>query len=93
MMLLLGRLNAQEKLTAFPLDLSHRLRNSGRSPSDLNLRMTRAEIGSFLGLTLETEGRTLSTFRPQGLLSVENRHIRFIDLDSFAVRFEAVLRG
>ena len=55
--------------------------------------MTRAEIGSYLGLTLETVSRTLSLFQQQGLLAVEHKRIRFIDLESFALRFEAVLQG
>lgn len=93
MLLLLGSLNADERVAAFLLDLSHRFSDRGQSAREFNLRMTRAEIGSYLGLTLETVSRTFSAFQRQGLLSVENRRIRFIDLASFATHFEAVLQG
>lgn len=93
MQLLLGSLNAHERVAAFLLDLSHRFSDRGQSAREFNLRMTRAEIGSYLGLTLETVSRTFSAFQQQGLLSVDNRRIRFIDLESFATHFEAVLQG
>ena len=93
MMFLLGRLDAQQRLAAFLLDLSHRLKGRGLSAREFSLTMTRAEIGSFLGLTLETISRTLSLFQQQGQLSVHNRRIRIIDLESFAARFPAVLQG
>jgi hypothetical protein len=55
--------------------------------------MTGAEIGLYLGLHLETVGRTLSMFQQQGVLTVESRYIRFTDLESFAEHFQAVLQG
>ena len=93
LLLVLGRMNAQERLATFLLDLSSRFRDRGQSAREFNLRMTRAEIGSYLGLTLETVSRTLSMFQQQGLLAVEHRRIRFVDLENFALRFEAVLQG
>jgi CRP/FNR family transcriptional regulator len=93
LLLVLGRMSAQERLATFLLDLSCRFRDRGHSAREFNLRMTRAEIGSYLGLTLETVSRTLSVFQQQGLLAVEHKHIRFLDLESFARRFEAVLQG
>lgn len=93
MLLLLGSLNAHERVAAFLLDLSHRFSERGQSAREFNLCMTRAEIGSYLGLTLETVSRTFSAFQQHGLLSVENRRIRFIDRESFAEHFEAVLQG
>ncbi len=92
-LLLLGSLNAQERVAAFLLDLSRRFSERGQSPRAFNLRMTRAEIGSFLGLQLETVSRTFSMFQQQGVLTVDNRLIRFTDLESFAEHFEAVLQG
>lgn len=93
MLLLLGSMNAQERVAAFLLDLSCRFRDRGQSAREFNLRMTRAEIGSYLGLKLETVTRTFSLFQQQGLLSVENRRIRFLDLETFAEHFDAVLQG
>ncbi len=78
-MLLLGSMYAEERLAAFLLNLMHRLQARGFSASSVLLRMTREEIGSYLGLTLETVSRTFSKFQHDGLLFVRNRHIRITD--------------
>jgi CRP/FNR family transcriptional regulator len=78
-MLLLGSMYAEERLAAFLLNLTHRLSARGFSASAMLLRMTREEIGSFLGLTLETVSRTFSKFQAEGLLFVRNRQIRITD--------------
>ena len=59
-MLLLGNMKAEERLAAFLLNLSQRLSTRGFAANDFILRMSREEIGSFLGLKLETVSRTLS---------------------------------
>jgi CRP/FNR family transcriptional regulator, anaerobic regulatory protein len=81
LMLLLGSMNAEERLATFLLNLAGRLKARGYSASEFHLRMTRAEIGSHLGLKLETVSRTFSAFQRQGLLEVDKRHIRIIDVD------------
>jgi CRP/FNR family transcriptional regulator len=78
-MLLLGSMHAEERLAAFLLNLTHRLQARGFSASSLVLRMTREEIGSFLGLKLETVSRTFSKFQAQGLLFVRQRQIQITD--------------
>ena len=78
-MLLLGSMYAEERLAAFLLNLTKRLHARGFSASQLLLRMTREEIGSFLGLTLETVSRSFSKFQAEGLLHVRNRQIRITD--------------
>ena len=80
LMLLLGSMNAEERLTAFVLNLSQRLKAPGYSASEFHLRMSRAEIGSYLGMMLETVNRAFSSFQ-QRLLEVDKRYIRVIDLD------------
>ena len=75
-MLLLGSMRAEERLAAFLLNLTQRLQARGFSGSSLVLRMTREEIGSYLGLKLETVSRAFSRFQDDGLLEVEQRHIR-----------------
>jgi CRP/FNR family transcriptional regulator len=91
LMVLLGSMNAEERLAAFLLNLSQRLKARGYSPTEFHLRMSRAEIGSYLGMTLETVSRTFSTFQQQRLLEVDKRHIRVIDLDGLARAFEVRL--
>ncbi|MDM4765725.1 fumarate/nitrate reduction transcriptional regulator Fnr [Pelomonas sp. SE-A7] len=78
-MLLLGSMRAEERLAAFLLNLTQRLNARGFSASSLVLRMTREEIGSYLGLKLETVSRTFSKFQDEGLLEVKQRQIRILD--------------
>ena len=78
-MLLLGSMNADERLAMFLLNLSRRFAAHGCSPSEFNLRMTREEIGSYLGLKLETISRTLTKFQDKGLIVVQQKVIRILD--------------
>jgi CRP/FNR family transcriptional regulator len=80
-MLLLGNMRAEERLAAFLLNLTQRLRARGFSSSSLVLRMTREEIGSYLGLKLETVSRAFSRFHEDGLLEVKQRQLRILDQD------------
>lgn len=75
LMLLLGVMSAEQRLATFLLNLSRRYQRLGFSPERFVLRMTREEIGSYLGLTLETVSRTLSRFQREGLLAVHQRDI------------------
>ncbi|MBK9364625.1 MAG: fumarate/nitrate reduction transcriptional regulator Fnr [Rubrivivax sp.] len=81
-MLLLGSMRAEERLAAFLLNLTQRLRTRGFSASSLVLRMTREEIGSYLGLKLETVSRTFSKFQDDGILEVKQRQIRVLNQDA-----------
>ncbi len=77
-MLLLGNMRAEERLAMFLLNLSDRLYVRGFAANDFILRMSREEIGSYLGLKLETVSRTLSKFKQDGLIDVEHKHIRIL---------------
>lgn len=89
LMLLLGSMNAEERLAAFLLNLSQRMAARGYSPREFHLRMSRAEIGSYLGLKLETVSRTFSAFQQQRLLDVDKRHVRIVDLAGLRRAYEA----
>ena len=78
-MLLLGSMRAEERLAAFLLNLVQRLHARGFSQSELVLRMTREEIGSYLGLKLETVSRTFSKFVEDGIVEVKQRHVRILN--------------
>jgi CRP/FNR family transcriptional regulator, anaerobic regulatory protein len=80
-MLLLGSMRAEERLAAFLLNLVQRLHARGFSQSELVLRMTREEIGSYLGLKLETVSRTFSKFVEDGVVEVKQRHVRILNAD------------
>jgi CRP/FNR family transcriptional regulator len=79
-MMLLGSMRAEERLAAFLVNLSQRFMARGYSPSEFYLRMTREEIGSYLGLKLETVSRVFSKFQDEGLISVQQKHVRIIDI-------------
>jgi len=79
-MLLLGTMRAEERLAAFLLNLSQRFTARGYSASEFNLRMTREEIGSYLGLKLETVSRAFSKFQEDGVISVHQKHICILDV-------------
>ena len=81
-MLLLGSMRAEERLAAFLLNLVQRLHARGFSQSELVLRMTREEIGSYLGLKLETVSRTFSKFAEDNIVEVRQRNVRILDTDA-----------
>jgi CRP/FNR family transcriptional regulator len=72
-------MNAEERLAMFLLDLSRRFAARGYSRSEFHLRMTREEIGSYLGLKFETVSRTFSKFQDEGLIGVQQKFIRIQD--------------
>lgn len=78
-MLLLSSMTAEERVAAFLLNLARRLEARGFSPSSFVLRMTRAEIGAYLGLKLETVSRSFSKFHEDGILDVHQREVRIVD--------------
>ena len=79
-MLLLGTMRAEQRLAAFLLNLSQRFMARGYSASEFHLRMSRIDIGSYLGLSLETVSRLFSRFHAGQLISVQQRHIRILDV-------------
>lgn len=79
-MLLLGSMRADERLAGFLLNLSQRLAARGYSPTEFVLRMTRAEIGSYLGIKLETVSRVFTRFQQRGLLDVRQKQVRIADV-------------
>jgi CRP/FNR family transcriptional regulator len=80
-MLLLGSMRAEERLAAFLLNLVQRLHARGFSQSEVILRMTREEIGSYLGMKLETVSRTFSKFVDEGIIEVKQRYVQIKDTD------------
>ncbi|MEN9482089.1 MAG: hypothetical protein RLZZ298_3484 [Pseudomonadota bacterium] len=79
-MMLLGTMRAEERLAAFLLNLSQRFTARGYSHADFFLRMTREEIGSYLGLKLETVSRAFSRFQEEGHIAVQQKHIRILNV-------------
>jgi len=81
LMLLLGSMSAEQRLAAFLLSLSRRHQRLGFAANRFVLRMTREEMGNYLGLTLETVSRLLSRFQREGVLAVRQREIELKNPD------------
>ncbi|OEZ61316.1 transcriptional activator protein Anr [Duganella sp. HH105] len=79
-MLLLGNMQATQRFAAFLINLSSRYEARGYSPNTFQLRMSREEIGNYLGLTIESISRLLSKFKKESLLRVSNREIELLDV-------------
>ena len=81
----LGSLRSEQRLAAFLLNLSQRLATLGYSPNEFLLRMSRQEIGNFLGLTLETVSRLFSRFAREGLIRVQQREVQILDIPALRI--------
>jgi len=88
-MLLLGNMQATQRFAAFLVNLSSRYEARGYSPTTFQLRMSREEIGNYLGLTIESISRLLSRFKKDSLLRVSNREIELLD----PMRLKAITAG
>lgn len=75
LMLMLGGMTAEQRLAAFLLSLSRRHQRLGFSATHFVLRMTREEMGNYLGLTIETVSRLMSRFQREGLIALRQRDI------------------
>lgn len=80
-LLLLGSLRAEERLAQFLIDLSQRLPNEPVCGTAIGMPMTREEIGSYLGLKLETVSRTLSKLHREGVIEVVKRGVRIREIN------------
>ena len=78
-MLLLGNMRAEQRFAVFLTNLSTRYAARGYSPTSFQLRMSREDIGNYLGLTIESVSRLLSRFKKQGWLKVEKREVTLLD--------------
>ncbi|WP_426139026.1 fumarate/nitrate reduction transcriptional regulator Fnr [Pseudomonas sp. DWP3-1-2] len=82
MLLLMGNLNADERFAAFLLNLSHRMLSRGYSPHAFVLRMSREDIGSYLGLRLETICRAIARLREMNIVRISGRAVEILNLDA-----------
>ena len=82
LVLMLARKDADGRLASFLYDLSERFRVKGYSSCEFILTMSRQEIGSYLGLAVETVSRTLSRFQDSGLLNVKRRQVEIHNIEA-----------
>lgn len=81
LMMVLGKMKAEQRLAHFLLDISQRMRDRGESAHEFRLSMARYDIANYLGLAVETVSRLFKRLEEQGLI-VANRHrVRLMDMD------------
>lgn len=80
----LGSMRAEERLANFLLNLSSRFSARGYSASEFNLRMSREELGSYLGMKIETVSRLFTRFTEAGLLQIKLRNVKLVDIAGLA---------
>ncbi len=78
-LLALGALRSEQRVASFILDISERFNQLGYSSQEFMLRMSREEIGNYLGLTLETTSRLFSRFQKEGLIQIQQRTIKILN--------------
>jgi CRP/FNR family transcriptional regulator len=78
LLLLLGNMRAEQRFAVFLINLSARYAARGYSPTCFQLRMSREDIGNYLGLTIESISRLMSRFKQQGLLKVDKREVTLV---------------
>jgi CRP/FNR family transcriptional regulator len=78
-MLLLGNMRAEQRFAAFLINLSSRYAARGYSSNSFQLRMSREDIGNYLGLTIESISRLLSRFKKQGWVKVNKREVKLVN--------------
>jgi CRP/FNR family transcriptional regulator len=78
-MLLLGNMRAEQRFAVFLVNLSARYAARGYSSTRFQLRMSREDIGNYLGLTIESISRLLSRFKKLGLVQVDKREVELLE--------------
>jgi CRP-like cAMP-binding protein len=82
LMLITGQRSAMERVAGFLLALSRRNERNRLDPANIELPMTRADIGDFLGLTIETVSRTFTKLRMLGLIELPlSNRVKLVDID------------
>jgi CRP/FNR family transcriptional regulator, anaerobic regulatory protein len=89
LLMMLGRMTAEERLASCLLGIARHQVRLGLSECELQLAMSRQDIGDYLGLALETVSRLFSRMQEEGLLSVRGRHVQLHNLE----RLQAMAGG
>jgi len=81
MLLLLGRMSAEEKLASFLISLSKRMAQRHWKPTEFNLTMPRQDIANYLGLAVETVSRLFAHLQDQEIIEVDRRRVNICDME------------
>ena len=80
LLLLLGKMTAEERLASFLLSLSSRMEERHWKDNEFNLSMPRQDIANYLGMAVETVSRLFATFQNEKIIDVDRRHITILDM-------------
>ncbi|NOQ88357.1 MAG: fumarate/nitrate reduction transcriptional regulator Fnr [Gammaproteobacteria bacterium] len=80
LLLLLGKMTAEERLASFLLSLSSRMEERHWKETEFNLTMPRQDIANYLGMAVETVSRLFATFQAEKIIDVDRRHITILNL-------------
>ena len=80
LLLLLGKMTAEERLASFLLSLSSRMEERHWKDTEFNLTMPRQDIANYLGMAVETVSRLFATFQTEKIIDVDRRHITILDM-------------
>jgi CRP/FNR family transcriptional regulator len=80
MLLLLGKMSAEERLASFLLSLSSRMQERHWKGNEFNLSMPRQDIANYLGMAVETVSRLFAVFQNEKIIEVDRRHITIVDM-------------
>ena len=81
---LLAKSSAEERVASLLLSLSSRLKRQHLSATQFRLPMSRADIGNYLGLTVETVSRVFSRFQSFDLILCDKKEIEIINLNGLS---------
>jgi CRP/FNR family transcriptional regulator len=80
LLLLLGKMTAEERLASFLLSMSSRMSERQWKQDKFNLSMPRQDIANYLGMAVETVSRLFATFQNEGIINVDRRNIEILDM-------------
>ncbi len=80
LLLLLGKMSAEERLASFLLSLSSRMEERNWKETEFNLTMPRQDIANYLGMAVETVSRLFASFQNEKIIKVDRRHITILDM-------------
>ena len=75
---------AEERIASLLLGLSSRMRRRQLSGREFRLPMSRADVGNYLGLVVETVSRVLTRMQKQGVIAVDGKELEILDGDRLA---------
>ncbi len=80
LLLLLGKMTAEERLASFLLSLSARMEERHWKENEFNLTMPRQDIANYLGMAVETVSRLFANFQSEKIIGIDRRHITILDM-------------